>query len=242
MRIVVIGASGRTGSLVVEEALKRGKRRTQIHSNIILTPSPGHKVTALVRKPASLAPRTNLTIVTGTPLNEEDINKAFLPIDNDLNDLPEAVITTLNAPRETDSPFSKPLAPSRFMADSVCNVRNVMKRYSVKKLVVMSAFGVGDSFPCLNFLMRPVIRCTNMAAQFEDHNLVDQESKESGLDWVIVRPAMLKGEEALPVKVLSDTGKEGSFMPSISRRSVAGFLIDAVEKNSWVSRTPVICN
>lgn len=128
------------------------------------------------------------------------------------------------------------------MANSVANVRNVMKKYGVKKLVIMSAFGVGDSFKGLNFLMRPIIAHTNMSAQFEDHNLVDKETKESGLDWVIVRPAMLKGEEALEVKVLSDTGREGSFMPSISRKSVAGFLVDAVENDTWIGRTPVICN
>jgi hypothetical protein len=158
------------------------------------------------------------------------------------SDLPQAVITTLNAPRETNSPFSKPIAPPRFMADSVANVRKAMTRHGIKKLVVMSAFGVGDSFKGLNFLMRPVIKYTNMAVQFQDHDLVDAETKESGLDWVMIRPAMLKGEEALPVKVLSNTGKEGSFMPSISRASVAVFLVNAAEKSTWNGATPVICN
>jgi putative NADH-flavin reductase len=222
MRILIIGASGRTGTLVVSEALDRG-----------------HKVTALVRNPSSLPSRENLTIIKGTPLNEDDITTAFLATKYDL---PQAVITTLNAPRETDSPFSKPLAPPRFMADSAANVRSVMKRHGVKKLVIMSAFGVGDSFKGLNFLMRPIITHTNMSAQFKDHNLVDAETKESRLDWVLVRPVMLKGEAALPVKMLGNTGKEGGFMPSISRKSVAGFLMDAVEKNTWNRSTPVVCN
>jgi hypothetical protein len=128
------------------------------------------------------------------------------------------------------------------MADSIANVRKTMQQHGVKKLVIMSAFGVGNSFKGLNFLMRPIIKYTNMAAQFKDHEMVDAETKESELDWVMVRPAMLKGEEVLPVKVLSDTGIEGSFMPSISRASVAGFLVDAVEQPTWVGRTPVIYN
>lgn len=128
------------------------------------------------------------------------------------------------------------------MADSIANVRTVMKNNGVKKLVIMSAFGVGSSFKSLNFLMRPIISHTNMSVQFEDHGFVDKETKDSELDWVIVRPAMLKGEEVLPVKVLSDSGKEGGFMPSISRTSVAGFLVDAAERRTWDGRTPVICN
>jgi hypothetical protein len=212
----------------------------KIHvKNFMTNRSPGHTATALLRNLASLTPRDGLTIVKGTPLNESDVNSAFLVTENDL---PQAVITTLNAARESDSPFSKPIAPPRFMADSIANVRKTMQRHGVKKIVIMSAFGVGDSFKGLNFLMRPVIKYTNMAAQFRDHDLVDAETKESGLDWVMVRPAMLKGEEALPVKILSNTGIEGSFMPSISIASVAGFLVDAAEKSTWVGKTPVICN
>lgn len=141
MRILVIGVSGRTGSLVVAEALRRGPlpNPTQIAQDVQskLT-SPGHKVTALVRNPTSLPARDNLKIVAGTPLDISDITKAFLSTEAFL-DLPQAVVTTLNAPRESDSPFSKLLAPPRFMADSISNVREVMKKYGVKKLVIMSA-------------------------------------------------------------------------------------------------------
>lgn len=31
--------------------------------------------------------------------------------------------------------------------------------------------------------MRSVTKHTNMSAQFEDHNLVEQETRKSGLDW-----------------------------------------------------------
>jgi NAD(P)H-binding len=194
-------------------------------------------VTALVRNVASLEARDGLTVLQGTPLIRSDIEKTFTNLET-----PQAVIVTLNATRETDSPFAKPIAPPRFMADSVANVREIMKIHGTRKIVIMSAYGVGDSFPHLNFLMRPVIRHTNMSAQFQDHDLVDAETKQSEMKWVLVRPAMLKGEVASPVKVIGNTGKGGSFMPSISRASVAGFLVDAVEKSTWDSSTPVICN
>lgn len=118
-----------------------------------------------------------------------------------------------------------------------------MKAHGVQKIVIMSAFGVGDSFLNLNFLMRPVIKHTNMASQFEDHRLVDEKTRPSGLDWVMVRPAMLTEKEATPVKDLGDTGEQcgGGFMPSISRAGVAKFLVEAAESEKWDNRTPVIC-
>lgn len=48
MRFLIIGGSGRTGKLVIEEILERG-----------------HQVTALVRNPTSLDKRTGLDIVKG---------------------------------------------------------------------------------------------------------------------------------------------------------------------------------
>jgi hypothetical protein len=208
-------------------------KRFHAHASI------GLKVTALVRNPSSLSPQPNLDTFQGTPEKKEDIDTAF---ECTGSDVPQAVIVTLNAPRESDSPFAKPLVDPRFLADCVANVREAMKAHAVKKIVIMSAFGVGDSFSNLNFLMRPVIKHSNMAIQYEDHRLVDEETRPSGLNWVFVRPAMLTDKEAKPVKDLGDTGEHASFMPSISRASVAKFMVDAVESDKWEGRTPVICD
>jgi hypothetical protein len=175
----------------------------------------------------------------GSPSNIDHVNKA---ISTNPNDLIDAVIVTLNAPRQSDSPFAKPIAEPRFMADAVANVKASMETHDIRRIVIMSAFGVGDSFPQLNFLMRPILRYTNMSYQFQDHGLVDEEIRSSGLEWVLVRPAMLKGEQANPIQDLGDKGEKAGFMPSISRASVALFLINAVEKKDWVGRTPVISN
>ena len=227
MRVLIIGATGRTGKLVVTEALSRG-----------------HTVTALARNPTALdsldAPnKQNLKVVRGTPEKQEDV---FAAISSTPTDGPHVVIVTLNAPRESDSPFAKPTGSPTFMSDANTNIRAAMKKAGVKKIVVMSAFGVGSSFANLNFLMRGVIKHSNMYVQFKDHDKLDVETKESGLNFVMVRPAMLKDVPAAPVKDLGDDGKLGSFMPSCSKLSVAHFLLDAAEKDTWDGRTPVISN
>ena len=60
IRLFVIGATGRTGRLLVEQALGRG-----------------HRVTAFVRNPASLGPATNLDIVVGDPRNADPLAAAL---------------------------------------------------------------------------------------------------------------------------------------------------------------------
>src|SRR5690348_1288262 len=100
-RVLIVGGSGRTGKLVISELLQRN-----------------HKVTALVRKPETMQIEMNAGLITttGTPLNIEDVRKAFA------QSTPDVVIVTLSAPRATDSPFAAVTSPPRLMADSTANV------------------------------------------------------------------------------------------------------------------------
>ena len=79
-----------------------------------------------------------------------------------------------------------------------------------------------------------------MSVQFEDHRLVDELIKSSDLVYCLPRPVMLKDTEALPVRVYGDQGKGCPFMPSISRSTVAQFMVDVAEGSDFDGRTPVI--
>jgi uncharacterized protein YbjT (DUF2867 family) len=71
MNLLVLGATGRTGRLVVEQAL-----------------AAGHTVTALVRSPEKLATsNSNLRVVTGKATDRSDVSRALEGVD--------AVISTL---------------------------------------------------------------------------------------------------------------------------------------------------
>jgi putative NADH-flavin reductase len=60
VKILVIGASGRTGRLVTDTALARG-----------------HLVTALVRSPATIPARPGQRVVVGDPIRIDDLTPAF---------------------------------------------------------------------------------------------------------------------------------------------------------------------
>lgn len=220
-RILVIGGSGRTGKLVIAEALRRG-----------------HSVTALVRTLGSVFDQPGLKIVIGTPINASDLQKAFTATP----DTPTIIISTLSQTRKSGNPWAATVSPPRFMAEVAANLIKATQQYHVSKVIIMSMFGAGDSFPNLNIMMRGIMRFSNMNQTLEDHNLVDVAIKESRLVFVLPRPAMLMGEEALPLKIHGNTGCNAGFMPSISMKSVALFILDTIERSDWDGTTPVISN
>ena len=83
---------------------------------------------------------------------------------------------------------------------------------------------------------------SNMRYQYYDHNAVEQIVKESGLDYVLVRPSRLVESSVEDVKVWPGHGKGVPLMASTSRISVAHFMVDALENTEWDHDAPVITN
>lgn len=247
MQILLLGATGRTGLLVLKEALNRN-----------------HTITALVRNPETLEKnedianhpnRPNLTTVSGSPLNNTDIASALAasrhPVD--------AVITTLNPRRASDSPFAAvdPTdSPPRMMADSMVGVLKALEgqeknsNSSKPKIVALSALGAGSSARQTNCILRLLFRKSNMVYTYEDHDAVEEElvrqrierGPEGGaVPYVLVRPTRLVEEEGEQsrARVFGGDGTVG-MMTTISRGAVARFLVDAAERGEWDGTAPII--
>ena len=129
-----------------------------------------------------------------------------------------------------------------------------MRSRGIERLITISAVGVGDSNPNVFWPMRMILNKSPMAVGQKDHAgveaLVRRAGKEDGLRWTLVRPCMLAGGEdggeALPVKVFEETGEGLGCMPSVTRRSVAewvvGVALDGVKGEEWIRKTPVLAN
>ena len=198
--------------------------------------SAGFRVTALVRNTDGLSTRNGLTIVKGTPLKGEDIERAMAASGPE----PTVLVSTLGQTRRSGNPFSPTTSPPEYMADSMKNALASAQKHGMSKVVAVSMFGAGESFKNLNVLMRLVMNWSNMKQTVEDHNLVDEAVKQCGLPFVLLRPAMLKGDQMARVEDLGDDGEKASLLPSISPNMVASFLVDVVESDTWNGRTPVI--
>ncbi|KAI1287753.1 hypothetical protein F5Y03DRAFT_389296 [Xylaria venustula] len=223
MQLLVLGGSGRTGKLIVEEAV-----------------SKDHNVVALVRSPSSLVTRPGLTTVQGTPLKRDDIVKAFRAFPT----APDAVLVALSLKRVSDSPLAavSPDAPDRIMEDSVANVISVMKEFGTKRIVILSQWGAGNSFSSMSFLLRAMFSHTNMRYGLAAHNALDKETRQAGVEFVLTRACVLADGDAAPIQLYPDDGKGTGFFPKITRASVARFMVEACEKDEFVGRSPVISN
>ncbi|RWA08366.1 hypothetical protein EKO27_g6742 [Xylaria grammica] len=223
MQLLILGGSGRTGKLIVEDAIAKG-----------------HSVVALVRSPSSLAARPGLTTVQGTPLKREDIAKAF----GALPTRPDAVLVALSLKRVSDSPFAavSPDAPDRIMEDSVANAISVMNDFGTKRIVIMSQWGAGDSWNSMSFLFRAIFKHTNMKYGLAAHNALDKETRRSDVEFVLARACVLAEGDAAPIRLYPDDGAAIGLLPKITRASVAKFMVEACEKDDFVGKSPVISN
>lgn len=203
MRILVVGASQGTGALAVEEALRRG-----------------HLVTAFARNPQRLTTdNPNLTRSSGDFHDLASVQSAVPGHD--------AVIITASATRLRgfkDNP--------NYFSSGTRNVIQAMKEHEVKRLVVLSAFGTGESVKLANFLVKRLVISWLLRLPFEDHERQEQLVKDSGLDWVIARPTRLING---PANKLYQ--KKSSLEPvpgTISRANVADFILEAAETDQWL--------
>lgn len=246
MKILILGATGRTGTLVLLEALRRG-----------------HKVTALVRNPPSLesitsglptAQKSNLTTVRGSPLNASDVAGAVATA-TATGSGKLVVLSALNSRRTSESPWAAPHptdSPPRMMADSIANVLSAVSQTTTTgggvgvekpKVVYVSAIGVGASTANAHWLLRTLIAHSNVKLTYEDHESAEAELKGAAkeVDWVVVRPGRLtEGDDGSKPKVWpAEKGMVG-MTAKASRGAVARFVLDAAEGSEWDGKDPIV--
>lgn len=203
MKLLVIGASQGVGALTVGAALERG-----------------HAVTAFARSPQKLVlDHPALTRTTGDFHAAVSVDAAVVGHD--------AVIVTASA--STLKAFKD---DPTFFSRGTGFVIDAMKRHGVRRLVILSALGAGDSRVLLNFVMRALLVDLILKRPFEDHERQEALVRSCGLDWVIARPSKLTGGPAR--KRYAKTIAMEPVPSSISRADVADFLVDACTSEAWV--------
>lgn len=202
MKILVIGASQGTGALAVKAALAKG-----------------HAVTAFSRTPSKLdVSHAALTKVAGDFHDAASVRSAVAGHD--------AVIicaspTSLGAMKDKPDYFSR---GTRYCIDA-------MKELGVKRLVILTAHGVGETKPAASWFQRTFLIDRLLKGFFVDHEVQERITKESGLDFVIARPTRLTNGEARGKYVRTE--EIVSVPGSIARADVADFLVEACEEAKW---------
>jgi putative NADH-flavin reductase len=207
MKILVLGATGRTGKIFAQLATEKN-----------------HQVTAIIRnKKDAILPKVNY--IEGLPTDEQLLTKLLQGID--------AVVVSLNINRTSDNPFAKVVSPLTLISDSVKALIPAMEKNNVKRIITVSASGVGDSWTDMFLVVRWLIRYSNIWKAYEDHDRQEQFLRHSALAWTIVRPVMLNDKDPDEYKAVIGKPSGGN----ISRKGVAKFILDSLESEKYVRET-----
>ena len=112
-------------------------------------------------------------------------------------------------------------------SDSTRVLLDAMKVSDTKRLVAVTGFGAGRSRSAMSALERFGHRSV-LGKPYANKDRQEQMIMQSDLDWTIARPVILtNGAKSRRLQVLRDptTWRNGL----VSRRDVAGYLVDAVE-------------
>ena len=205
MKVLVLGATGGTGRLIVSDAVAKG-----------------HSVVALVRSTAG-ANLPGAELIEGDARDESTLRRAL--------DGCDAVLSALGA----GMGFRK----ISLLTEASSALVPAMMHGGVRRLVCISALGVGDSRGHGGFVFDRIFKPLLLSENYKDKGRMEAAIRASSLDWVIVRPAMLTNDPAQGSvrAVTSLTGINGG---KIARADVAQFVVEQLTTDTWLRRTPVI--
>ena len=205
MKVVVFGAGGKTGRLVVERAVEAG-----------------HTVTAFVRD-RSKEQRLGIEVAVGEADNAEAVRAAIAGQD--------AVIDTIGG--------KTPYKETELERTAAKNIIDAMQSEGVRRLVVVSMMGVGESHDQAPFWYEHLLMPTFLRGSTKDKTAMEGEVHASGLEFVIARPPILSEDAATgSVKVLP----LGTMGHKITRADLAQFLVDQVTSDEHVGSAVVVAN
>ena len=215
MKILVLGATGRTGKHIITEALKRG-----------------HKISAIARDPGKLKD-FNIDITQGTPYDYDTVEKALSGCD--------AVINTLNVSRKTDNPWDALAAPEDLISKSAANAITAMEKNGIKRFVALGTIGAGRSWKSAPAMLKFFVSMSNLKYAFRDHGKQEELLEKSSLDYTVCRAPMLSNKINKRGVAASPKGNKPA-STVLSRNSAAEFFLNILENNQHIRETINLAN
>ncbi len=195
MRLVVFGASGATGRHVVPLAAK-----------------DGWSVRAVVRSETQCSTLTGADeSVVGDPTDSDDVARVMGGA--------AAVAVCLGISRQTRSPFAPLVSPADLTSRSVATIVQAMQRAGVRRIVYVSAFGAGDSWPRIPWWGRTFLQLSQVRHSMVDHGRSEHLLASSGLEWTALRPMLL--DDAPSAVAAQEMQLGDSLLSRVSREALA---------------------
>ena len=200
MRVVVFGATGRTG----EHAWK-------------LLREAGHDVTVFGRSVERRYADEAMAKVQGDVLDATAVSKAI--------EAQDAVLVCLGPVSTKDQTT---------LSQGAANIASAMKAHGIRRVVFISAAGVGQSWQQIPWYWKLVFLVfrTMLRNIFSEHAREEEIFASSALDWTAVRAAVLTNRPATGRIVASNSGP----IKTIPRADLAAFLVAELVNQDHVNR------
>jgi putative NADH-flavin reductase len=185
----------------------------------------GHMVTAVARKPEKVTvTHERLRVLRADVLDYASVDLAVAGQD--------AVLVALGA----DSLRRPTAAPSQ----GVQHIIMAMKKHGVRRLICLSAAGVGlQPDPNLSFFFRHIFRPLRLRNMLAELRHMEVNVRQSGLDWTLVRPPWITYGQATG-RYRVEPGYTLPLGRRIARADLADFMLKQLESTEHVGHAVAI--
>jgi putative NADH-flavin reductase len=215
MKILLLGATGRTGKYIVGETLQRG-----------------YELNCLVRDAQKIKTvHERLKVFQGSSEKLSDLEQAIKNCD--------AIINILNISRSSDFPWAKLKTPPMFLSGVMKNVIELAEIHNIKRIIACSAWGAAETKKDIPVWFRWLIDKSNIGLTYRDHERQEKLLMTSRLLWTIVRPAGLTNSKKYQQIIESYNNKPKPKM-TINRISLAKYMVEAITDQRLVHKVPTV--
>jgi uncharacterized protein YbjT (DUF2867 family) len=211
MRLLILGASGGVGRWLTRLAAER------------------HQVTALVRPEADVALPTSVALRRGDVTDPGTLDALVAGQD--------AVLSCLGLRRAGKSPWAPLRSPPDLTARVTAQLVRSMAAHEVRRVVAVSAGGVGDSVDRLSWPVRRLVAAGNVAVAYRDLAAMEAALAASALDWLAVRPVTLV--DGAPSGGAREVERY-ALTSTVRRSNVAEWMLGAVERGALGGRAVLL--
>ncbi len=214
MKLLLLGATGRTGKWVLKLALEQGLM-----------------VNVLVRNRQKIKKHKNLTVFQGDCCSYNDLYKAANRCD--------AAISVLNISRKTYFPWSSLRTPKHYLSNVMSNLVKVLEKQKNKQLVICSAWGVAETKKDLPIWFKALIDYSNIGVAYKDHERQEKIVQNSLLKWTVIRPTGLTNTTSTKnIKVIMNDKDKPKL--TIPRKVLAQFMLDCVVEKKYCYKKVIV--
>ena len=208
MNLLIFGATGGTGRVLITQALEQG-----------------HRVTAFARNPAAITTKhKNLVVVQGDILDYASVERAVKGQDAVLSALGTKALrrnTAISDGTRNIITAMEKYEVKRFVFESSLSIGDSKPQQRQLGLLY-------------NIIIMPLL----FRNIFQDKEIQERYIMQSTLEWVIVRPAVLTNGSRTGVYRSEFSSTDTSIKAKISRADVADFMLKQLTDDTYVHKTP----